>query len=102
MRDEIEAALKGQQADYIEIRLEEGESSRLIYRGRELEDLGRTTFRGGDVRALVKGGWGFTTFNEVEDLPRRVAMAVEQARLIGHQEILLAEVAPVVDIVEPF
>lgn len=102
MRDVIEDALKGQEADYIEIRLEDGESSRFVYRGRELEDLGRTTFRGGDVRALVRGGWGFTTFNEVDDLRRRVAMAVEQARLVGHEETHLAEVAPVQDIVEPF
>ncbi|MDP2727591.1 MAG: TldD/PmbA family protein, partial [Dehalococcoidia bacterium] len=101
-RDSIEAALRGHDADYVELRLEEGEATRLVYRGKELEDLGRTTFRGGNVRALVKGGWGFATFNEVEDLRARVEMAVQQARLVGHEESHFAEVEPIVDIVEPY
>jgi TldD protein len=100
MRDVIEEALRGHQADYIELRLEEGESSRLVYRGRELEDIGHTSFRGGNARALVKGGWGFVTFNELEDLRAKVEMAVQQARLVGREESRLAEVAPVVDQVE--
>ncbi|MGB2885712.1 MAG: DNA gyrase modulator, partial [Dehalococcoidia bacterium] len=58
MRDRITEALKGHNADYIEIRIEEGEATRLQYRGRELEDIGKTTSLGGNVRALVKGGWG--------------------------------------------
>lgn len=102
VRDLIEAALKGHEADYIELRLEEGEATRLIYRGRELEDLGRTTFRGGNVRAMVRGGWGFTTFNQVEDLRARVALAVRQAQLVGREESHLAQVDPVVDVVEPY
>ena len=101
MRDVMESALRGHDADNVELRLEEGEAGRLIYRGRELEDLGRTTFRGGSVRALVKGGWGFTTFNQVDDLRARVEMAVQQARLVGREESHLAEVEPVVDILEP-
>ena len=40
MRDQITEALKGHDADYIEIRVEEGESARIQYRGRELEDIG--------------------------------------------------------------
>src|SRR3990170_2662239 len=102
MRDVIESALRGHDADHIELRLEEGEAGRLIYRGRELEDLGRTTFRGGNVRALVNGGWGFTTFNEVEDLRERVALAVQEARLVGHEQSHLAHVEPIVDVIEPY
>lgn len=102
MRDVVEAALKGHKADYIELRLEEGDTSRLIYRGRELEDLGRTTFRGGNVRALVNGGWGFTTFNEVEDLRGRVALAVQEASLVGHEQSQLARVEPIIDAIEPY
>ena len=65
MRDEIEKALKGHNADYIEIRIEEGDAARIQYRGRELEDIGRTTSLGGNVRALVKGGWGLISFNKI-------------------------------------
>ena len=43
LRDQISEALKGHGADYVEVRIEEGESTRLLYRGRELEDVGMTT-----------------------------------------------------------
>jgi TldD protein len=101
MRDRITEALKGHNADYIEIRIEEGEATRIQYRGRELEDIGRTTSLGGNVRALVKGGWGFISFNDVSDLKVKVEKAVRQARLVGKEESKLAPVEPVVDIVPP-
>ena len=101
MRDRITEALKGHNADYIEIRIEEGEATRLQYRGRELEDIGRTTSLGGNVRALVKGGWGFISFNDVSDLKAKVEKAVRQARLVGREESKLAPVEPVVAIVPP-
>ncbi len=101
MRDRITEALKGHNADYIEIRIEEGEATRLQYRGRELEDIGKTTSLGGNVRALVKGGWGFISFNDVSDLKVKVEKAVRQARLVGKEESKLAPVEPVVAIVPP-
>ncbi len=101
MRDEIAKALKGHNADYIEIRIEEGDATRIQYRGRELEDIGRTTSLGGNVRALVKGGWGFISFNNISGLREKVEIAVKQARLVGREESKLAPVEPVVDIVPP-
>jgi len=101
MRDHIATALKGHQADYIEVRLEEGETSRIQYRGRELEDIGRSTSRGGNVRALVRGGWGFASFNELSGLHDKATLAVGQARLVGKEKSTLAVVEPVVDAVEP-
>jgi len=84
-------------ADYIEAHIEESQTSHITYRGRELESIGKTTSVGGNVRAMVSGGWGFTSFNSFSDLPRRVELAVEQARLFGNRESKLAPVAPVVD-----
>ena len=101
MRDQIEKALKGHSADYIEIRIEEGEAARIHYRGRELEDIGRTTSLGGNVRAQVKGGWGFVSFNDPGELRGKVEEAVRQAMLVGREESRLAAVEPVVDIVDP-
>jgi len=100
-RDQIISALKGQRADYIEVRIEERETSRIQYRGRELEDIGRSTSLGGNARALVKGGWGFVSFNELSGLRDKVALAVKQAGLVGKEESKLATVAPVVDMVAP-
>ncbi|MBI2906526.1 MAG: TldD/PmbA family protein [Chloroflexi bacterium] len=99
MRDKITEALKGHDADYVEVRVEEGESTRIQYRGRDLEDIGRTTSRGGCARALVKGGWGFVSFNNISDLRDKVALAVRQARLVGKETTKFAEVPAAVDIV---
>lgn len=101
-RDELEAALKNTGADYVEIRLEENAGTRIMYRGREVEDLGRTANKGGSIRALANGGWGFVSFNEVDDLSAQVDLAVQQARLAGGGERTLAPVEPVVDIVDPY
>lgn len=93
----MEAALKGHQADYVEVRLDDTSSARIVYRGRELEEIGRTRSFGGNARALVRGGWGFVSFNEPADLRKRVEEAVAAARHVGRETSALAEVEPVVD-----
>jgi len=91
--------IKSYSADYIEARLEESQTSHITYRGRELESIGRSTAIGGNVRALVKGGWGFVSFNDFNDLPGRVELAVKQAQFASNGKGKLAPVEPVVDIV---
>ncbi len=86
-------------ADYIEAHLEERQSSYITYRGRELESIGRTTVIGGNVRALVRGGWGFVSFNNLDEIPGKVELAVKQARLVSNGTSKLAAVDPVVDTV---
>ena len=92
-------ALKEHRADYIEARLEESQRSHITYRGKELESAGQSTAVGGNVRALVKGGWGFVSFNDLTDLPDRIERAVKQAKLVGKEESRLAPVETVVDTV---
>jgi TldD protein len=94
MRERLEKAVRGRQADYVEVRIEEGESSRLLFRGKDLEDVARTVDMGGCVRALVNGGWGFTSFNDLSSLEEMVDLAVRQARLASAAEGRLAP-APV-------
>jgi TldD protein len=91
--------LKKYSADYIEARLEKSQRSHITYRGQELEEAGQSTAVGGNIRALVKGGWGFVSFNDLIDLPERIERAVKQARLVGKEESQLAPVKPVVDTV---
>ncbi|MCK4698251.1 MAG: TldD/PmbA family protein, partial [Dehalococcoidia bacterium] len=86
-------------ADYIEAHLEESQSTCITYRGKELESIGKTSSVGGNVRALAKGGWGFVSFNSLDDLPGRVALAVKQAELAGGKKSKLAPVEPAVDTV---
>ncbi len=96
---QLAEALNRHKADYIEAHLEESQSSYITYRGRELESIGKTTAVGGNVRALVRGGWGFISFNNLDELPGKVELAVNQARLVGNGESNLAAVKPVVDTV---
>jgi len=97
--DKLAEAFKEHNADYIEAHLEESQSSYITYRGKELESIGRTTAIGGNVRALVKGGWGFVSFNNLSELKGSVELAVKQAQLVGNQKSQLAQVEPVVDVV---
>ncbi len=99
LREEIEKALRGWDADYIEVRVDETTATRIVYRGRELEEIGRSRSFGGNVRALYRGGWGFVSFNDPRDLRGRVEQAVSQARFVGRERSHLAEVEPVVAIV---
>jgi len=97
----LQDALKGHDADYIEVHVEERQSSRIQYRGRELEDVGRSTSLGGNARAMVNGGWGFVSFNRLDGLREKVAAAVKQARLVGREESKLVSIKPIVDSVPP-
>ncbi len=101
-RDLIDDALKGNGADYCEVRIEETDSTRLTWRGKSLEDIAQTSGRGGNVRALVNGGWGFVCFNDLNGLKERVTDAVSQARAAGGGGSHFAEVGGAhVDAVEP-
>ena len=100
-RDLIDDALTGNGADYCEVRIEETDSTRLTWRGKSLEDIAQTSGRGGNVRALVNGGWGFVSFNDLTGLKKRVADAVNQARAASGDGNHFAKVGAHVDSVEP-
>ena len=75
---QLAEAFKQHNADYIEARLEQSQTSNITYRGKELESIGKADAIGGNVRALVKGGWGFVSFNDLVDLKDKVGLAVER------------------------
>jgi len=99
-RDQIAEALKGHEAEYVEIRLEESESTRIQYRGKELEDISQPVSVGGCVRALVRGGWGFISFNDLNSLWGKVAVAIGQAKLVGKEDTIFTAMLPIEDSVE--
>ena len=94
---DLAGELKKAKADYVEARFEENQTSQISYRGKVLESIGRSSASGGNVRALVKAGWGFTSFNEFDNLPARVSMAVEQATATGSGKSQLVPVETVQD-----
>ncbi|MFQ5861201.1 MAG: TldD/PmbA family protein, partial [Dehalococcoidia bacterium] len=101
LRQRVADALKGHDARYIEVRIEEAQGTQVRYRGRDLEEMGRSNSVGGCVRALAHGGWGFVCFNRLEDLREKVAAAVRNARLVAGERVELAPIEPVVDAVPP-
>lgn len=101
MRDRIQEALKRSKADYTEIRIEEKETTRVVFRGKELETAGANIDKGGIVRCLIRDkGWGVATFNNLDDLLTKVDQAYECARVASVPEpVELAEVEPVQQVV---
>ncbi len=101
MRDKIQEALKRSKADYTEIRIEDKETSRVVFRGKELETAGSNIDKGGIVRCLIKDkGWGVATFNDLDDLATKVDQAYQCAQVGSVPEpIELASVEPVEKVV---
>jgi TldD protein len=99
VRDLISEALKGHGADYVEIHFEESQATNIAYRGERLEEISRARNSGGNVRALIRGSWGFVSFNRLDGLRDKVALAVEEARLASREPLKLFPMEPVVDTV---
>jgi TldD protein len=95
VKDRLQQALKVHNVDYAEIRIEDKYNSWVNFRGEDLDTIGSSRTLGGIVRALYKGGWGYSTFNDLEDLENRVQEACEIAHLIGKEKTLFAPVDPV-------
>jgi TldD protein len=100
MRDRLFEALKVQDVEYADIRVEDKTNTWVNFRGPDLDTIGSSRTVGGIVRALCKGGWGYATFNDLDDLPRRVREACETARLVGRDKTYFAPVEPVVDAIQ--
>jgi TldD protein len=97
MRDRLAEALKTHNVDFADIRIEDQTLSRLMFRGPELDQIGSSRTVGGIVRALYKGGWGYSTFNDINNLEKRVREACETAHLVGKGETQFSPTEPVVD-----
>lgn len=97
MQDRLAEALKTHDVDYADIRIEDKTSSQVTFRGPELDQIGSSRTVGGIVRALYKGGWGYATFNDLNNLEQRVQEACETAKLVGKETTQWASVDPVVE-----
>ena len=85
--------------DYLEIRVEQSESTGLAFRGKQLDSVDRSFSLGGGIRACDRGGWSFVTFNGLKELNVRIEEAISQAKLVGKEETQLAKVEPIEDYV---
>jgi TldD protein len=95
--EEASEIIKKYDADYIEAHFEESTASNISYRGKKLDSVGSSRSIGGNIRAQVKSGWGFTSFNNLNDLPARIEQAVKQAKLVSGEGIKLTSAATIKD-----
>ncbi len=97
--DKIVNEFKKYKSEYIEAHLEQRSSNNIFYRGRDLESISKINSIGGNIRSYLKGGWGFASFNKVDDVVPYIKQAIDQARFVSNEEGKLAYVAPVTDTV---
>lgn len=79
------------QCDYFEIRVEKTEEQRINISGQEVENVNNKIEIGGNVRAILNGGWGFVSFNNLDNLEDYIKKAINQAKLVGKSESVLAK-----------
>ncbi|HPA47532.1 MAG TPA: TldD/PmbA family protein [bacterium] len=94
MDKELKQALSVGGADYLEIRIEDAATTSVTYIGKELENIGESSSLGGCVRAAVNGGWGFASFNSLENLADKAKRAVSMARQVGREKTTLTPTEP--------
>jgi TldD protein len=95
MEQVMKIAIGALDADYADIRIERSETTSLAYMGPVLEDIGTVMTLGGCVRVCIRGGWGFASFNRLEDAEKSAQAAVIMAKLAGGDRTVLAQVEPV-------
>jgi TldD protein len=78
--------------DYLMIRLEEAEGTDILLRGDKVETLSEGISIGGQIRACYKGGWGFSSFNQLSTISDRIEEAIAAAKIVGEEETILAPV----------
>jgi TldD protein len=83
--------------DYLEIRVEQNESTGISFRGQQLDAVDRSFGLAGGIRACHRGGWSFVTFNGLQELNERLEAAIASAKLVGRQTTQLAMVEPIED-----
>jgi TldD protein len=98
MKHKIKTLLKKYKpkCDYLEIRAEEIKRLDFTFMGKELSHLSQAEDFGLAVRAAVKGGWGFCSFNSLGKLEENIKSAITQAKMVGKSKTHVAEI-PVVE-----
>ena len=62
--------------DFLSIRLENSIASQVLMRGDKTDMLCQSTSIGGQVRACYRGGWGFASFNSIDEIAQYLEDAI--------------------------
>jgi len=94
LRDYLPGSADFPAVDYWEVRLEAEAQTTVKVKNGEVEAITRQEFPRGNVRVLVRGGWGFSSFNRFEDVRAHVGRAVDFARSVGGGDAGVVPLAP--------
>ncbi len=88
----LQRIISGLAVDYADIRVEESEATEIIFRGKELDDIGTGFEKGGCLRVFHRGNWVVGTFTTVDDRLRELAreLAGQATRLPPREGGLIA------------
>lgn len=84
---------------YLEVRVEQSESTSIAFRGQQLDAVDRSFGLSGGIRACHNGGWSFVTFNGLTELKDRIEEAISQAKIVGQESTKLASTEAIEDYV---
>lgn len=95
LKDKLEDAIKTLNVDYMDIRIENRDETRIQYLGKNLEQIGDMHSFGGCIRVKDKGRWGVVSFTAMEDLNKSIFLAAREAK-VGKPEKTEFANAPVI------
>lgn len=84
--------------DYLELRLEENNSTIIRFFGKALDNISESISSGGYVRSCYKGSWGFCSFDDLNTIEDSFENSIKQSLFLGEaskEKTLLAETSPV-------
>jgi TldD protein len=100
MKDQLQDAVSSLSVDYMDIRLEERQENRIVYHGRNLDEVGQNHSFGGVIRVLDKGSWGIVSFSDIRHLEKSLFLAVREAKIKKSGESRIAQAPVINDVVE--
>ncbi len=81
--------------DFLAVRIEMAEATSILLRGLKIETLSEELTVGGQVRVCHRGGWGFASFNCLDQLSTALKEAIAAAQWVGSGKTIMAEVPPI-------
>ncbi len=81
--------------DFLAVRIEKAEATSILLRGLKIETLSEELTVGGQVRVCHRGGWGFASFNCLDQLSTALKEAIAAAQWVGSGKTIMAEVPPI-------
>ncbi len=79
MKKILEKLISIPKITYADVRIEERETTSILFRGKNLEKIEKKEERGGIIRFFINGNWGYVSFNKINGSLENVLKGVVKA-----------------------